>query len=1309
MYSINTIKNLISCDNPFKAVISIGLIVLSICTFCIAVLPENSGKLLTSAEGWSVSGVSSNKVPLASFPVQVRHIRNSAVESTGGVVFRTWTPEYGIVPLEISSAPFKPARFMSVAITGASRTQEGGVQAYIECEQNRQRLDIFRGSVNVNLAESIIIPPEGWCSGDARLKFISSEKNVNVGVGSVFEISYLSYLKSSFLGRLPYFLVAITLFSLIMLAGASLATRWVCNLDPLPIAFVSLGVTSLGVFYLSNGMLMTGIPEDWRWTSIAMVIMLVVIALVWSGREARVKSLRALLPYARIWIVPSLGYFAVLNLVSNGVGHWEPNYRFWPAVWSSDNELPWMFAEAIRHGWDFKGLFGGGWLPTDRPPLMAGAHLLLTDFFNLLQSGNDGKYLNGQAYNAVAVTLNALWLPASLWLLRILHKGMNDYARRAILMFIGFQPFVLFNTLYGWPKAFGAAFALVAFGLVWQARAYYLNASSRSVIVLFFMLGAFSMLAHASTAIFLLPLGVWFLYWTLRHNLKSILIGFGIALALLASWSMFKAIILPSSDPLTKYALTGDYGFAYPNRTLWQMLSSLYASLNFWQWLEIKKTILLQALIPLDHSVTQIWLNSDYGASEIDKLRAWDFMLLSKGNLPILIFDVLALWLLMYEIEGKIDAKVAPFYYLMGISILSWFILVVGFIAPSVIPVWPQAALFGLALSGAVIVLDRYPFMFNLGLLVSLTYTGLVWILLPIQTALSIDLGAAFVLSALGSWILITIYTLETPNLGFNIGFSCSNNKISRIFGATKSRMVGNASFWSFALHSITVISLFFVTYITFRYIQQPLVDTHAFRQSQTALTTYWILKEGWQLAYQTPVVGFPWSIPFEFPIYQLLVAAIVTLSGFDLEPVGRFVSYAFLLACAWPTFALSRRLDLPATVPWVFCALFWTSPIYVYWGRTFMIETTALFFSLACMPFAIDLIRRVEVKRSALLYVAFATVGVLQKSTTAGPILLFLVLAAIISYIQKYGLNFLAWRHLVQTISLLCIPLGVGLVWTHYTDFVKMASPFGQELTSKSLSSFTFGNLEQKLSLANWRLVVWERCLGGGFGGCFSVLLLLSPWFGSLKYRRYAWLSLIALLLFGLPILIFTNLHVVHNYYQVACHVFLLGALAIVIGGYLRPVSGILAIVPIATAIIMGLNIADFNSAYGLVASRNLDESDPRTVQAFFVGRYLREHTPPGTGIVIFGQGYSSEIGFQAQRKSLTVDARFQEYKRVWENPKVFLGGLDLSAIVICPLSNEFPNMADLQKKLTQEREWEHVTVNGCELLLSKDTLIAE
>ena len=354
------------------AKIFFGLLILF--AFGLAILPEQKSVLLTSSDGWSVQAHDSSRVTCVTFrPNSVRYDNLRLI----CIVDRFSAPGRRIAGLfHWTLHPPHSSQHISclVAITGASRTPEGLVQAYIQCEANGQRLEIFKGSVNVNVAEAIVVTPRNWCPGMARVKLKSAEQNTNVGVGDVFEISFLSYLKSSFIGRVPYFITSLAMFSFVMFAGTSFAIRMGWHHDPLPLHCFPWGALHSGCSISPAACLTTGggsaLLSCWRSSTVAIRL---------AGPEARRQTAHQLIPYARIWGVASLVYFTIMSLAYNGLGHWEPNYRFWPATWSSDNELPWLFAEAIRHGWDLKVLFGGGWLPTDRPPLMAGAHLLLSD------------------------------------------------------------------------------------------------------------------------------------------------------------------------------------------------------------------------------------------------------------------------------------------------------------------------------------------------------------------------------------------------------------------------------------------------------------------------------------------------------------------------------------------------------------------------------------------------------------------------------------------------------------------------------------------------------------------------------------------------------------------------------------------------------------------------------------------------------------------------------------------------------------------------------------------------------------------
>src|SRR5215470_15813086 len=93
---------------------------------------------------------------------------------------------------------------------------------------------------------------------------------------------------------------------------------------------------------------------------------------------------------------------------------------------------------------------------------------------------------------------------------------------------------------------------------------------------------------------------------------------------------------------------------------------------------------------------------------------------------------------------------------------------------------------------------------------------------------------------------------------------------------------IAAALFVAAFIHAVLVVSIGWT---------HGIFDAHPFRQTQTAVSVYWMLQGGPLLAYHTPVLGYPWAIPFEFPLYQWLVAGLVALSGASIEVAGRGVS----------------------------------------------------------------------------------------------------------------------------------------------------------------------------------------------------------------------------------------------------------------------------------------------------------------------------------------------------------------------------------------------------------------------------------
>src|SRR5262245_12839637 len=89
----------------------------------------------------------------------------------------------------------------------------------------------------------------------------------------------------------------------------------------------------------------------------------------------------------------------------------------------------------------------------------------------------------------------------------------------------------------------------------------------------------------------------------------------------------------------------------------------------------------------------------------------------------------------------------------------------------------------------------------------------------------------------------------------------------------------------------------------------------HEFRQTQTGISAMFIQREGnFSLAYPTPVLGKPWSVPFEFPLYQWTVVVVSNTFHLPLVEAARVVSAACFYAFLVPLCLLLRRLGLNGT-----------------------------------------------------------------------------------------------------------------------------------------------------------------------------------------------------------------------------------------------------------------------------------------------------------------------------------------------------------------------------------------------------------
>jgi hypothetical protein len=434
-------------------------------------------------------------------------------------------------------------------------------------------------------------------------------------------------------------------------------------------------------------------------------------------------------------------------------------------------------------------------------------------------------------------------------------------------------------------------------------------------------------------------------------------------------------------------------------------------------------------------------------------------------------------------------------------------------------------------------------------------------------------------------------------------------------------------------------------------------LDFIGFRQTQTALTAYFMIGQPPKLAYETPVVGPPWSIPFEFPIYQWAVAAVVTLFDTPLDETGRFVSLTFFLLTLFPAYRLLGWMGICREHRLLALSLLIVSPFYVFWSRTFLIESTALFFSMAYLAAALP---SVDCPRPGRL-IGAAFLGGLAAMVKITTFLVFLPL--VLLYL---GYSRLWQEHRRKTVAdvgrtgvlgllLAVVPCASGWLWTKFADSQKALNPIGQRLlsTGDAMYRWNFGTLEQRCSLDTWETVYGHAQYAVGHGAVFGLAVL------AMVLTRRHW-RLFAACLFAYPMapLVFTNLYWFHEYYAYANNILLLAAVALALVGLLE-CGGIRRKLALLGLVLCLASAVWRHQDYYLP----IQTSNHRELEA--VSRAVQEVTQPNEVIVVIGCDWSSEMAYYCRRRALSLPA--------WEEPSLAkmpdylaLGPYSVGAVVI-------------------------------------------
>lgn len=406
--------------------------------------------------------------------------------------------------------------------------------------------------------------------------------------------------------------------------------------------------------------------------------------------------------------------------------------------------------------------------------------------------------------------------------------------------------------------------------------------------------------------------------------------------------------------------------------------------------------------------------------------------------------------------------------------------------------------------------------------------------------------------------------------------------------------------------------------------------EVHEFRQTQTALAARFIQKDGWTLAGPLPLFGPPWSAPMEFPLYQTCVAKISTWTGLPLESTGRFVSLIFFYLSLPAFFLLLRQLAIPPDRRWLFLALLLITPLYLYYSRSFMIESAAL---CAAAWFLQSYARAIETRRPAWIFgaIVLGSLAGLIKATTFAIFLIPAIILTLRPTSRSGRPPETMLRSFLKTAAVglaIALPsLVLAFAWVGYGDAVKNSNPLSRFLSSSQLHTWNYGTLAQRLDGSFWR-TLWETSSTSVLQIVGMVLFAIVAAISKGSARLHAAALLVC---FVAGPLLFSNLYFLHDYYFYATGIFLLGAVMVGWNELLDRTSIPVAVRWLAILSTFAAQIWGFTHTYFRVQARG-DLESPE------LARVLGQITNPGDVLLLHGFAWNPAIPYVSDRKAIMV-----------------------------------------------------------------------
>ena len=446
----------------------------------------------------------------------------------------------------------------------------------------------------------------------------------------------------------------------------------------------------------------------------------------------------------------------------------------------------------------------------------------------------------------------------------------------------------------------------------------------------------------------------------------------------------------------------------------------------------------------------------------------------------------------------------------------------------------------------------------------------------------------------------------------------------------------------------------------------------HEFRQAQTALIAQHIdQQDNFSLRYDTPLFGKPWGAPLEWPLYEWLVVLLRRQTSWPDYIAARAVSAVFFYLMLPAVYLLLGEAGLPRARRWPALALILSCPVYVFYSRAFLMESTVLCFSAWYLFAFVRTLRRRRLPWAALTGLLGAAAGMIKSLTFGAWIVPAAAFGAWTLYREWRGRR--GGRALAATTAWGCgtmvLPVAATLWWTHFADAIKAQNPATAFLTSGALGVSNYGtfSLAARLSAETWRGLLdgWR-------------LAVMAPWLlavcstlGFAAAGRHRRAMAAAFALFLVPQLAIPYVYALQDYYFYAAAVFLLVALGFGLVGLLeRPwpawLRALLFALPFAALWAAYFQPAGYWSLQRIWTNGRTDLTEA-----------LRDLTPEGSVLIVAGADWNASIAYQSGRRALMITAGREEDPDFIEERIAALDGEQIGAVVLAGRVRENRDLA--------------------------------